>query len=177
MLTGDENIVDVNFTVGWVIKDPAKYLFDVDNPEQINNAVAESAMREVVGQTQIGPIMTGYRAPIRNACANEFRAEGSEIKQRIEGRAERERTVLIAEANREAQILRGKGEVEQTRILGDALGQDPDFFAFYRSMQAYRDALPADTTRVLLSPDSEFFRCFGQTPVNGSRVSPSHRRH
>jgi membrane protease subunit HflC len=113
----------------------------------------------------------------RKREANEFRAEGSEIKQRIEARAEREVTVLTAEANREAQILRGEGEAEQTRILGDAFGQDPDFFGFYRSMQAYRDALPADTTRVLLSPNSEFFRYFGQAPVNASTAPSSHRRH
>jgi membrane protease subunit HflC len=112
----------------------------------------------------------------RKREANEFRAEGSEIKQRIEARAEREVTVLTAEANREAQILRGEGEAEQTRTLGNAFGQDADFFAFYRSMQAYRDALPADTTRALLSPNSEFFRYFGQTSVNGSVATPSRRR-
>ncbi len=113
----------------------------------------------------------------RKREANEFRAEGSEIKQRIEARAEREVTVLTAEASREAQILRGEGEAEQTRILGDAFDQDPDFFGFYRSMQAYREALPADTTRVLLSPNGEFFRYFGQTPANGPAVPVSHRRH
>ena len=113
----------------------------------------------------------------RKREANEFRAEGSEIKQRIEARAERETTVLIAEANREAQILRGEGEAEQTQILADAFGQDQDFFAFYRSMQAYRDALPAATTQVLLSPNNEFFRYFGQSPVNGSPPAPSRRRH
>jgi membrane protease subunit HflC len=112
----------------------------------------------------------------RKREANEFRAEGSEIKQRIEARAEREVTVLTAEANREAQILRGEGEAEQTRILADAFGQDADFFAFYRSMQAYRDALPADTTRVLLSPNSEFFRYFGQTSVSGAVAPPPRRR-
>jgi len=64
MLTGDENIVDVNFTVGWVIKDAAEYLFKVENQEQTIKAVAESAMREVVGQTQIEPILTQDRAPI-----------------------------------------------------------------------------------------------------------------
>jgi membrane protease subunit HflC len=100
----------------------------------------------------------------RKREANEFRAEGSEIKQRIEARAEREVTVLLAEATRQSQILRGEGEAQQTKILGDAYGQDKDFFAFYRSMQAYKDALPADTTRVLLSPNSEFFRYFGQAP-------------
>ena len=111
----------------------------------------------------------------RKREANEFRAEGSEIKQRIEARAEREVTVLIAEATRESQILRGEGEAQQTKLLGDAYGQDPDFFAFYRSMQAYKDALPADTTRVLLSPNSEFFRYFGQAPNAASRAAPAPR--
>jgi membrane protease subunit HflC len=111
----------------------------------------------------------------RKREANEFRAEGSEIKQRIEARADREATVLIAEAGRESQILRGEGEAEQTKILGDAYGQDPDFFAFYRSMQAYRDALPADTTRFVLSPDSEFFRYFGQAQSAGA--APAAKRH
>jgi len=112
----------------------------------------------------------------RKREANEFRAEGSEIKQRIEARAEREATVLIAEAGRESQILRGEGEAQQTKILGDAFGQDPDFFAFYRSMQAYREALPADTTRVLLSPNSEFFRYFGQAQSATAAPAPR-RRH
>jgi modulator of FtsH protease HflC len=112
----------------------------------------------------------------RKREANEFRAEGSEIKQRIQARAEREVTVLLAEAGRESQILRGEGEAEQTRILGDAFGQDADFFAFYRSMQAYRDALPADTSRVLLSPNSEFFRYFEQTQA-ASAAAPPRRKH
>jgi membrane protease subunit HflC len=112
----------------------------------------------------------------RKREANEFRAEGSEIKQRIAARAEREVTVLLAEAGRESQILRGEGEAEQTKILGDAFGQDPDFFAFYRSMQAYRDALPADTTRVLLSPNSEFFRYFGEPQTAAAKTPPPKRR-
>lgn len=113
----------------------------------------------------------------RKREANEFRAEGSEIKQRIEARAEREVTVLIAEATRESQILRGEGEAQQTKTLGDAYGQDKDFFAFYRSMQAYRDALPADTTRVLLSPNSEFFRYFGQAPsAAAAQAAAPHRK-
>lgn len=112
----------------------------------------------------------------RKREANEFRAEGSEIKQRIEARADREATVLIAEAGRESEILRGEGEAEQTKILGDAYGQDPDFFAFYRSMQAYRDALPADTTRFVLSPDSEFFRYFGSAQNAGAAPAAKRRR-
>jgi membrane protease subunit HflC len=112
----------------------------------------------------------------RKREANEFRAEGSEIKQRIQARAEREVTVLIAEATRESQILRGEGEAQQTKTLGDAYGQDADFFAFYRSMQAYKDALPADTTRVLLSPNSEFFRYFGQAPNAASHAAATPAR-
>lgn len=110
----------------------------------------------------------------RKREANEFRAEGSEILQRIQARAEREATVLIAEAGRESQILRGEGEAEQTKILGGAYGQDPDFFAFYRAMQAYRDALPADTTSVVLSPNSEFFHYFGQ--AQGTPAAPATER-
>jgi membrane protease subunit HflC len=103
--------------------------------------------------------------------ASEFRAEGSEISQRIRARAEREVTVITAEATREADILRGEGDAEKTRILGDAYGQDPDFFAFYRSMQAYQDALPGSNTTAVLSPDSEFFRYLlpgqGAAPQSG----------
>jgi len=97
----------------------------------------------------------------REREASEYRAEGDETAQRVRARAERERTVLIAEATRESEILRGKGDAEKTRILAEAFGQDPDFFAFYRSMQAYQDALKGDNTTLVLSPSSEFFRYFG----------------
>ncbi len=97
----------------------------------------------------------------REREASEYRAEGEEISQRVKARAERERTVLLAEATRESEILRGEGDAEKTRILADAFNQDPDFFAFYRSMQAYQDALPGDNTTLVLSPNSEFFKYFG----------------
>lgn len=97
----------------------------------------------------------------RGREANEYRAEGDETAQRIRARAEREVTVIEAEATREAQVVRGEGDAEKTRLLGDAYGQDPDFFAFYRSMLAYQEALPGENTTVVLSPNSEFFRYFG----------------
>jgi modulator of FtsH protease HflC len=100
----------------------------------------------------------------RQREAAEYRAQGDEIAQRIRARAEREVTVIKAEATRESSILRGEGEAEKTRILAQAYGQDPDFFAFYRSMQAYRDALPGDNTTVVLSPKSDFFKYFGSGP-------------
>lgn len=96
----------------------------------------------------------------RKREANEFRAEGSEIYQRIKARAEREVTVITADATRQSDILRGEGDAEKTKILGDAYGQDPDFFAFYRSMQAYQDSLGGNSTTMILSPNSEFFRYF-----------------
>lgn len=97
----------------------------------------------------------------REREAAEYRAEGDETAQRIRARAEREVTVIKAEAMREAQILQGEGDAEKTKTLAEAYGQDPDFFAFYRSMQAYQEALPGSTTTVVISPNNDFFRYFG----------------
>ena len=97
----------------------------------------------------------------REAEARKLRSEGAEIKARIQAGANRERTIILANAQREAQILRGEGEGAKTRILVEAFGQDPEFFAFYRSMEAYGDALGEGTTMVL-SPDSEFFKYFSE---------------
>ena len=99
----------------------------------------------------------------RERQAAEYRAEGQETEQRIKARADREVTVLIAEATRESEILRGQGDAEKTRILGVAYGRDPEFFDFYRSMQAYQGAFQGDNTTMVLSPDSEFFRYFGHS--------------
>lgn len=96
----------------------------------------------------------------REREAKELRAQGAELAQRIRSRADRERRVIIAEAEKEGEIIRGEGDAQAVRIFADAFGQDIDFFSFYRSMQAYRSALGDDSTSVILSPDSEFFRFF-----------------
>jgi membrane protease subunit HflC len=96
----------------------------------------------------------------RVAHAAKLRAEGEEQKLKIQAIADKDRTIIIAEAQRESEILRGQGEGERNQILGEAFGQDPEFFDFYRSMEAYGEALGEGTTMVL-SPDSEFFRFFG----------------
>ena len=96
----------------------------------------------------------------REREATEFRAEGTAAANRIKATADREVTVLIAEANRKSEQLRGEGDGERNRIFAEAFSKDPDFFAFYRSMQAYDSAMQAKGTRMLLSPDSEFFRYF-----------------
>ena len=96
----------------------------------------------------------------RVAYSSQLRAEGEEQKLKIQALADKERTIILAEAQRKSEILRGEGEGERNRILGLAFGQDPKFFDFYRSMEAYGEALSEGTTMVL-SPDSEFFRFFG----------------
>ncbi len=95
----------------------------------------------------------------REAQARKLRSEGSELKAKIQAKADKERTVVLATAQREAQILRGQGEGKKTIILNEAFGQDPEFFAFYRSMEAYGEAL-GEGTSMVLSPDSEFFKYF-----------------
>ena len=96
----------------------------------------------------------------RVAHAAKLRAEGEEQKLKIQAIADKDRTIIIAEAQRQSEILRGQGEGERNRILGEAFGQDSEFFDFYRSMEAYGEALGEGTTMVL-NPDSEFFRFFG----------------
>jgi len=104
----------------------------------------------------------------REQEAKQIRAEGAESAQRIRANAERERTVLVANAKKDAEILRGNGDAEKNRIFAKAFGQDPDFFAFYRSMQAYREAISDDDTTMILSPESDFFRYFGSQGKAGN---------
>lgn len=96
----------------------------------------------------------------REREAREFRAQGREQSEQIRARADRERTVLLAETEREAQIMRGEGDAEAIRIFAEAFNKDAEFFAFYRSLEAYRTALDDPEGLMVLSPDSEFFRYF-----------------
>lgn len=98
----------------------------------------------------------------REREARELRAEGKEEAQKITARADREKVVLVADAKRKSEIARGEGEGERVTILADAYGRDPEFFDFYKSMQAYKKSLSGNTTTMVLTPDSDFFRFFGQ---------------
>ena len=95
--------------------------------------------------------------------AKEFRAKGSEIAQKIRAEADKERTVILAEATKKSEILRGEGESESVNIYANAFKQDPDFYSFYRSMQAYGNVLGEDGTTMILSPDSEFLEFFNNS--------------
>lgn len=96
----------------------------------------------------------------RQREAAEFRALGNQRGQEIRSRADRDVTVVVAEATSKAEQIRGEGDAERNRIFAEAFNRDPDFFAFYRSMQAYEAGLRHNDTRMLLKPDSEFFRFF-----------------
>jgi modulator of FtsH protease HflC len=95
----------------------------------------------------------------REREARQERAQGAEASQRIRAEAERDRTVILAEAQRQAQILRGQGDAEATGIFAEAFNRDPQFYAFYRSLQAYRQSIGEGTTLVL-TPETDFFRFF-----------------
>ena len=97
----------------------------------------------------------------RERAAKELRAEGDEEAQKVRATADRDRVVLIANAQKKSQIIRGDGDGQAIKIFADAFGRDIEFFTFYRSMEAYREALGSEDTTMVLSPDSEFFRYFG----------------
>ncbi len=98
----------------------------------------------------------------RKREAAEFRAKGQELSQEIKAKAEREKTVLLAEAQRQSETTRGQGDQEALRIVAKATGKDPQFYTFFRSLQAYRDTMANKETSIVLSPDSDFFKYFGK---------------
>jgi modulator of FtsH protease HflC len=115
----------------------------VDLPEQNSQAVYQRMQTE------------------RQREAAEFRAQGSQKSQEIRARADRDVTVLLADATSKSEQVRGQGDAERNRIYAEAYGQDPGFFGFYRSMQAYERSMQHGDTHLVLRPDSDFFRYFG----------------
>ena len=98
----------------------------------------------------------------RQQEAAQFRAEGEEQSRRIKAESEKEKTILLANAERTGEILRGEGDADKNKILAEAFSRDPEFFAFYRAMQAYVTAIDSSDTTMILSPDSEFFEYFNK---------------
>ena len=114
----------------------------------------------------------------REREAQEFRSQGTQKAQEIRAKADRDATVIVAEATSKGEQTRGEGDAERNRIFADAFNKDPDFFAFYRSMQAYDAGLQQGDTRLLVRPDSDFFRFFldpngkGRTDAAPSAAKP-----
>ena len=101
----------------------------------------------------------------RQREAKEFRAQGAEMAAKITSTADKEVTVILANANKQSEIMRGEGDGKRNKIFADAFGRDPEFFGFYRAMQSYEKALIGGDTSMILSPDSDFFKFFGKTGV------------
>jgi membrane protease subunit HflC len=106
----------------------------------------------------------------RQREAAEYRAQGLQQAQEIRSKADREVTVLVADATSKSEQIRGEGDATRNKIFADAFNKDPDFFSFYRSMQAYENGLKPNDTRLVLNPDSNFFRYFNNP--SGKPVSP-----
>jgi membrane protease subunit HflC len=107
----------------------------------------------------------------RERDAKEARAQGAEQSQKIKADADRQKTVLLAEARKLSEILRGEGDATRNRIYAKAYQTDPEFFSFYRSLEAYRKAMSAKDTTLVLSPDSDFFRYFGDQMGRPKRLA------
>ncbi len=115
----------------------------------------------------------------RQREAAEFRGEGSQKAAEIRAKADRDVTVIVADANSQAETVRGQGDGEANAIFAQAYTQDPGFFAFYRSMRAYEQSMEHGNTNLVLSPNSDFFRYFGdpsgRSPVQAGGSPPAVR--
>lgn len=111
----------------------------------------------------------------RQREAADIRGQGSQLSQTIRAKADRDVAVIVADANRKGEELRGNGDAERNRIYAEAYNRDAEFFAFYRSMQAYENSLRGSDTRLVLSPDSDFFRYFAD-PLGRKRGNTSSSR-
>jgi len=101
----------------------------------------------------------------REREAKEFRARGAEMAVTITSTADRKVTIILANARKQSEIMKGEGDGQRNKIFANAFGKDPDFFSFYRAMQAYEKALIGSETSLILSPDSDFFKYFSNTGI------------
>ncbi len=127
---------------------------------QIGVDVAEVRIRRADLPIEVLQAINDRMKSERDREAKEFRAQGQQAAQQIRATADKERTIIIAEAEKQAQELRGQGDQEATSLWNKAANADPRFYAFYRSLEAYRKALAQENNSLVLSPESEFFKYF-----------------
>lgn len=135
--------------------------------EQVNNEVKSFGIEIVdirIGRAdlpeQTSQAIYARMRTERQRQAAQFRAQGQEQAQQIRSEADKQRTVLLAEAEKQSQLDRGAGDAGAIKIYADAYRKDPEFYGFYRTMQAYRDSLPGDETTLVLTPDNDFLHYF-----------------
>lgn len=130
--------------------------------ERFGVKIVDARIRRVDLPRQISEKVFDRMRTERAREAAEYRAIGQQDAQQIRSSAQRDATVIVAEAQQQADTMRGEGEAERNRVFAEAFNKDPDFFAFYRSMQAYDAALKGKGARFVISPGSDFFRFFDQ---------------
>jgi modulator of FtsH protease HflC len=184
IVTADQERLEVNSFVRWQIVNPLRFYQAVRteaNARQRLNSVLEASLRRVLGSTQSNDIISGRRAALMEQTRDQMNREAAALGVRVidvriraadlpqaneervfaRMRSEREQAAALirAQGDRSAQEIRGGADRERAKVIADSYNQDPDFAAFYRSMQAYERSLPAGTT-IVTSPDSDFFRYF-----------------
>lgn len=129
---------------------------------QIGVSVADVRIRRADLPIEVLQAINARMKSEREREAKEFRGQGQQLSQQIKAQAEKEKTILIAEAEKKAQIIRGDGDKESIEIWNQAANTDPEFYAYYRSLEAYRNSMGKGGTSMVLSPESEFFEFFGK---------------
>jgi membrane protease subunit HflC len=185
VIAADQKQLIVDAFARYKVVNPLKFYQTVGTVEGANSRLApflNSALRAALGEATLTQVVREQREQLmarvreqldqnsnavytrmkteREREAQEFRSQGTQKAQEIRAKADRDATVIVAEATNKAEQTRGEGDAERNRIFADAFNRDPDFFAFYRSMQAYEAGLQQGDTRFLVRPDSEFFRYF-----------------
>lgn len=137
--------------------------------EQIGVNVADVRIRRADLPLEVLQAINARMQTERQRDAKEFRATGQQEAQKIRAAAEKEQAVIIADAEKKAQIIRGEGDRQAIEIWNKAAAADPEFFAFYRSLEAYKKSLNSNMgeTSMVISPNSEFLEYFNQTAVKG----------
>jgi modulator of FtsH protease HflC len=184
IVTADQERLEVNSFVRWRITNPLRFYQAVrseSNARQRLSSILEASLRRVLGSTQSNDIISGRRAALMQQTRDQMNREAANLgvqvvdvriraadlpranEERVFNRMRSEReqaaALIRAEGDRRAQEIRGGADRERAKVIADSYNQDPDFAAFYRSMQAYERSLPAGTT-IVTSPDGDFFRYF-----------------
>ena len=134
--------------------------------EQFGIEIVDVRIKQIELPSEVSTSVFQRMRAERERIASELRAQGQEAAKGIQAVADRDRTVILAEARRDAEIMRGEGDALATEIYAEAYGENEEFYEFYRSMSAYREALANQGDVLVLEPDSEFFKYFGSNAGN-----------
>ena len=128
------------------------------NAVQLGIEVVDVAVKRIEFSDEVSESVFRRMREERSRVASELRAEGAENAERIKSEADRERTILLAEAYRDAEIIRGESDATATEIYAEAFNRNPEFYSFYRSLEAYKNSLGTEGDLLVISPDSDFLR-------------------